>query len=62
MKLKVCKSAAKRVKVKKNFISRIHANKRHLLSNKTNSQLRRLSKSSKIDISDLKTFKRMICF
>jgi large subunit ribosomal protein L35 len=60
MKLKTRKSAAKRVKVKKNCFSRKKAYKGHLLRKKNSKRLRGLSETSKIHFSDFNAFSRMI--
>lgn len=52
IKLKTCKSASKRVKVKKNYIARKKAYKGHLLRRKTTKQLRSLSQPAKIHDAD----------
>lgn len=60
MKLKTRKSAAKRIRVKKNCFSRKKAYKGHLLRKKNSKRLRRLSETSSIHFSDLNAFSRMI--
>ena len=60
MKLKTRKSAAKRVKVKKNCLCRKKAYKGHLLRRKNPRRLRRLSEASTIHFSDFRTFSRML--
>jgi large subunit ribosomal protein L35 len=60
MKLKTRKSAAKRIKSKKNLLSRKKAYKSHLLKRKNSKRLRRLSEPSQIHASDLKTFSLML--
>jgi large subunit ribosomal protein L35 len=60
MKLKTRKSAAKRVKVKKNCLARKNAYKGHLLRKKNSKRLRRLSSSSAIHSSDNNLFKGML--
>jgi large subunit ribosomal protein L35 len=60
MKLKTRKSAAKRVKIKKNCFSRKKAYKGHLLRRKNSKRLRRLSEASTIHVSDSKTFSFML--
>jgi large subunit ribosomal protein L35 len=52
MKLKTRKSAAKRFKVKKNYIARKKAYKGHLLRRKTTKQLRHLSQAAKVHKAD----------
>jgi large subunit ribosomal protein L35 len=56
MKLKTCKSAAKRVKVKKNYIARKQAYTGHLMRRKTTKQLRTLSQPAKIHKSNEAAF------
>jgi len=60
MKLKTRKSAAKRIKIKKNCFTRKKAYKGHLLRKKNSTRLRRLSETGKIHFSDLNAFCRMI--
>lgn len=60
MKLKTRKSAAKRIRVKKNCLSRKKAYKGHLLRKKNSKRLRRLSEASQIHFSDLNAFFHMI--
>ena len=60
MKLKTRKSAAKRVKVKKNIICRKKAYKGHLLRRKNSKRLRTLSEPAQIHTSDFNTFSVMI--
>lgn len=60
MKLKTRKSAAKRIKVKKNCLCRKKAYKGHLLRRKNSKRLRRLSEASTVDNSDLKKFSFML--
>ncbi len=60
MKLKTRKSAAKRIKVKKNVMLRRKAYKSHLLAHKNSKRLRSLSAPSSIHESDMGTFKRML--
>jgi len=60
MKLKTNKAAAKRVKVKKNFLCRKQAYKRHLLRRKSTKQLRRLSGSAQIHKADSLAFQNML--
>jgi len=60
MKLKTHKSAAKRIKVKKNFLCRKKAYKSHLLKRKNSKRLRRLSEPSVIHFSDLNAFAYML--
>lgn len=60
MKLKTRKSAAKRIKIKKNCFSRKKANKGHLLRKKNSKVLRRLSESATIHSSDVLAFSKML--
>ena len=60
MKLKTRKSAAKRIKVKKNNLDRKKAYKGHLLRRKNSKRLRRLSEASQIHSSDMQTFAKML--
>jgi large subunit ribosomal protein L35 len=60
MKLKTRKSAAKRVRVKKNCIVRKKAYKGHLLRRKNSKRLRRLSEASQVHKSDFSTFAFML--
>lgn len=60
MKLKTRKSAAKRVKVKKNIIARKNAYKGHLLRRKNAKRLRRLSGPSAVHVSDMANFSAML--
>lgn len=60
MKLKTRKSAAKRVKVKKNNLARKKAYKGHLLRRKNSKRLRHLSEASQVDKTDFKTFSKML--
>ena len=60
MKLKTRKSAAKRVKSKKNLFARKKAYKGHLLRKKNSKQLRTLSQAVKVHSSDAKTFALML--
>jgi large subunit ribosomal protein L35 len=60
MKLKTRKSAAKRVKIKKNCLCRKKAYKGHLLRRKNSKRLRRLSEPSMVHSSDFSAFSRML--
>lgn len=60
MKLKTRKSAAKRIKQKKNFFARKKAYRAHFLRRKSAKQLRGLSQASKIHISDSKAISLML--
>ena len=60
MKLKTRKSAAKRIKIKKNNLARKKAYKGHLLRRKNSKRLRRLSEASQIHSSDIQTFTKML--
>jgi large subunit ribosomal protein L35 len=60
MKLKTRKSAAKRIKIKKNCLCRKKAYKGHLLRRKNKKRLRRLSEPAQIHFADLKTFALML--
>ena len=60
IKLKTCKSLLKRVKIKKKLLYHKCAYKSHLLSNKTNKRLRRLSKIKIINNSDKKRLLRLL--
>lgn len=60
MKLKTRKSAAKRVKVKKNCIARKSAYRGHLLRRKNSKRLRRLSENAFIHSSDKLAFEKML--
>lgn len=60
MKLKTRKSAAKRVKIKKNCFARKNAYKGHLLRRKNSKRLRRLSEASQIHSSDVNSFSAML--
>jgi large subunit ribosomal protein L35 len=60
MKLKTRKSAAKRVKSKKNVLARKSAYKGHLLKRKNSKRLRRLSAPVQIHESDSKAFQLML--
>lgn len=60
MKLKTRKSAAKRIKIKKNCLCRKKAYKGHLLRRKNSKRLRRLSEASQIHNSDFRTFSFML--
>ncbi len=60
MKLKTRKSALKRVKVKKNVLTRKKAYKSHLLSHKNSKRLRSLSCVAQVHKSDLTTFEKML--
>ena len=60
MKLKTRKSAAKRIKIKKNCLCRKKAYKGHLLRRKNSKRLRTLSSPSTVHKNDLKTFERML--
>jgi large subunit ribosomal protein L35 len=60
MKLKTRKSAAKRIRVKKDFFCRKKAYKGHLLRRKNSKRLRRLSEPSVIHPSDEHSFARML--
>jgi large subunit ribosomal protein L35 len=60
MKLKTRKAAAKRIKVKKNCLSRKKAYKGHLLRRKNKKRLRRLSEAAQIHSGDLRTFALML--
>ena len=60
MKLKTRKSAAKRIKVKKNIICRKKAYKGHLLRRKNSKRLRTLSQPSQVHEADLNAFSVMI--
>ena len=62
MKLKTRKSAAKRIKAKKNCLCRKKAYKGHLLRRKNSKRLRRLSEASKVHPSDFGTFSRMLLY
>lgn len=60
IKLKTRKSAAKRIKCKKNVFSRKKAYKGHLLRKKNSKQLRTLSQPAQIHSADVKIFNLMI--
>ena len=60
IKLKTRKSAAKRIKIKKNCIRRKKAYKGHLLRKKNSKQLRTLSQAANVSTSDVKTFAIMV--
>jgi len=60
MKLKTRKSAAKRVKIKKNCFARKNAYKGHLLRRKNSKRLRRLSENTFIHSSDKSAFEKML--
>jgi large subunit ribosomal protein L35 len=60
LKLKTRKSAAKRIKCKKNVFARKKAYKGHLLRKKNSKQLRTLSQPAQIHFADVKTFNLMI--
>ena len=60
MKLKTRKSAAKRVKIKKNCLARKKAYKGHLLRKKNSKRLRTLSAPTLINKSDLGKFQQML--
>lgn len=60
MKLKTRKSAAKRIKVKKNCLCRKKAYKGHLLRRKNSKRLRTLSSPSLVHKSDLGRFAQML--
>jgi large subunit ribosomal protein L35 len=60
MKLKTRKSAAKRVKIKKNCLCRKKAYNGHLLRRKNSKRLRRLSEPSMVHDSDTRAFSRML--
>jgi large subunit ribosomal protein L35 len=60
MKLKTRKSAAKRVKSKKNLFARKKAYKGHLLRKKNSKQLRTLSEAAQIHSTDMKVFSLML--
>lgn len=60
MKLKTRKSAAKRIKIKKNCLCRKKAYKGHLLRRKNSKRLRRLSEPSLVHTSDIGVFARML--
>ena len=60
MKLKICKSALKRIKIKKKGFFRKSAYKGHLLRKKNSNKLRRLSKKILIKNSDNLNFFKML--
>lgn len=60
MKLKTRKSAAKRVKSKKNCLCRKKAYKGHLLRRKNSKRLRTLSQPAQISSQDSRTFSLML--
>lgn len=60
MKLKTRKSAAKRIKRKKNCFCRKKAYKGHLLRRKDSKRLRTLSSPSTIHKSDIGRFEQML--
>lgn len=60
MKLKTRKSAIKRVKVKKNGLTRKKAYKSHLLSHKNSKRLRKLSSPGSVHKADLMAFIKML--
>lgn len=60
MKLKTRKSAAKRIKKRKNSLSHKKAYKAHLLRRKNSKRLRRLSETVSIHSTDMKNFKYML--
>ena len=60
MKLKTRKSAAKRIKNKKNYFARKKAYKGHLLRRKTTKQLRTLSQPAAIHSADSTNFSLML--
>jgi|APCry1669189369_1035219.scaffolds.fasta_scaffold106265_1 ribosomal protein L35 len=60
MKLRTRKAAAKRIKVKKNVLSRKKAFKSHLMKTKNAKRCRRLSEPTLLHAADVKTFYRML--
>lgn len=58
-KLKTCKSAAKRIKIKKKIILRKKAFKSHLMSSKNSKRVRNLSKQVSVNYTDVSKFLRM---
>jgi large subunit ribosomal protein L35 len=60
IKLKTRKSAAKRIRVKKNVLRRKKAYKGHLLRKKTTKQLRGLSQAANVAKADIKSFALML--
>lgn len=60
MKLKTRKSAAKRIKSKKNYFARKKAYRAHLLRRKSTKQLRTLAQPAQINISDIRAFNLML--
>lgn len=60
MKLKTRKSAAKRIKIKKNNFARRKAYKGHLLRRKNSKRLRHLSEPSQVHPADNKVFSYML--
>ncbi len=58
-KLKTCKSASKRVKIKKKIILRKKAFKSHLMSSKNSKRIRNLSKQVSVNYTDVSKFLRM---
>lgn len=58
-KLKTCKSAAKRIKIKKKIILRKKAFKSHLMSSKNSKKVRNLSKQVAIHHTDVSKLLRM---
>ena len=60
MKLKTRKSAAKRIKAKKNNLARKKAYRGHLLRRKNSKRLRRLSEASQVHSTDMNTFNKML--
>ena len=60
MKLKTRKSAAKRIKIKKNCLCRKKAYKGHLLRRKNSKRLRTLASPSLVHENDLGRFEKML--
>jgi large subunit ribosomal protein L35 len=60
MKLKTCKSALKRIKIKKHTLYYKKAFKKHLLIHKTSKRLRNLSRICKIHKSDQYTYFKLL--
>ncbi len=60
MKLKTCKSALKRVKIKKNVLQRKKAYKAHFLRRKSSNHLTRLAKFDFIKKCDFKNFLKLV--
>jgi len=59
-KMKTCKGAVKRFKVKKTHIKRKSAFRSHILTKKNSKRMRKLKESQSVDSTNVKRVKKML--